>query len=83
MAESEHPVCKYAARLNAGERTLEVRAPARLSQGDVVVTIDGVPAVTEADTGGQTDAFQVVGSSIILDTPLETGGIVEVTFSDT
>jgi hypothetical protein len=63
---------KYAARLDAGETTLTVLSPAFLAEDSTTVTVDGAPA----------PAFTISGHSIVFASPLETGGYVEVTFSD-
>ena len=82
MTDTVQPIRKYAASLEAGQTTLEVRVPAQLISGEVSVTIDGEPAVTEGPDGSHADAFTIVGSTVVLNAPLATGGCVEVTFGD-
>jgi hypothetical protein len=64
---------KYAARLLAGDTKLHVLIPAQLVPGHVFVTIDDVP----------TNDFSIVGSTIVLSSPLGEGGAtVEVAYPE-
>ncbi|MFI4965374.1 MAG: hypothetical protein ACHP9T_08420 [Caulobacterales bacterium] len=91
MTNTDHPIRKYAATLVVAPAdpenprpptTLEVRVPAQLIRGEVAVTVDGRAAVIEGPGGSQTDAFTIIGSSIVLHPPFDEGGYVEVTFGD-